>query len=383
MTESTLPGGVRRIEIRDGVRYVLPRRSSLGGLMYIPLVLGIVFTLAGTGVILLTDVGHAHPDVWIGRAFGYGFGSIGVIVFHVGIFLAFGHNEIELARDRFRASTRAGIYRWTRTRRSRGLKIVTAILTPATENGRPLQGEGGQLAMLRVTWEGGATLIAASGYPISTLSAIAKDLSTRLGPGAAAEVVRGESIQTTATATSEKPAGSNAYFESMSGGLKLNLPPRGIRRGSSGYLSFGLLWIGMMIFLNVFAYFLMSGSDFFKYSYIFATVFMVLFSGVGWAMIAAAIHLGRRRATLEMASGRLSLSTEGPFGKKHHGWNLGDILRIYCGPSGRTTNNIPHMALLIHAKGNDPVKSLEERDPVELKWVADVLTAELARAKSR
>lgn len=382
MTEELLPGNVRRIGLPGGVRYVLPRRPSIGGLLYIPFVLGIAFTLAGTWVVLLTDVYHSHSDTWIGRGFGYGFGSIGLLMLTFGSFLSFGHLEIELLSGRLRILSRVGFLRRSRSYSTQGLRIVTALNTPGQENGRPMTGDGGEMAMLRATWDGGVTRTLASAYPMTSLSVIARDLIERLGPGAVMEQVRPGSYTSTA-ASSAQPAGSNAVLRPLPDGLTLILPPRGLRKGSSGYLSFGLLWLGMVVFLNVCTYFLMAKNTFFAGAYVFATVFIALFSGVGWAMLGAAIHLGRRKAVFEVGGGRLTLSTDGPFGKKRRGWTVADVLRIECGPSGRTTNNIPHMALLIRTRGNDPVKVLEERDPIELRWIADVLTRQVARAGSK
>ena len=222
----------------------------------------------------------------------------------------------------------------------------------------------------------------ASAYPLSWLSAVARDLSKQLGPGAAAEVVRGDDFRTSASTPAAQPAGSNAVLRPLPEGLSLTLPPLGLRRGSGGYLSFGLLWMGMILFLDVFAYFIVR-KNFGLAHYVAINVFLVLFSFVGWAMLAAAIHMARRKATFEVAGGLLKFSTDGPFGKKKHEWSLADILRIHVGPSGRTTNNIPHLALSIHGKGRDPLLALEERDPIEQRWVAGILTAEVDRAKSK
>jgi hypothetical protein len=382
MAEARLPGNVRRVDIPGGVRYILPRRPSIGGMLYIPLFLGMAFTLAGSGVALMTDVFHTHSDIWIGRAFGYGFGGVGLLMLTLGTFLSFGHVEIELASGRLRIVSRAGLLRRSRSCPAQGLRIVTAINTPGEENGRPMTGDGGEIAMLRGTWEGGGTRTLASAYPMAWLTGIAQDLTERLGPSAVMEQVRPGSYRSTAS-TSAQPAGSNAVLRPSPDGLTLVLPPLGIGKGSSGYLSFGLLWIAMILGMNVACYFFMTRSSFLAWTYVFVTVFMVLLSGVGWAMLAAAIHLGRRKAVFEAAGGRLTLTTDGPFGKKRYDWALADLVTIDCGPSGRTTNGIPHMALLIRSRGNDPVKSLEERDPVELRWVAQVLTAEVARARSK
>ena len=380
MTESMLPGNVRRLEIPGGVRYVLPRRPSIGGMMFIPLGLGAVFAIVGSLVVTFTVV-HPLPsaegDLLIPKIMGFVFAGVGLILLPVGIFTGLGHIEIDLAGDHFRIISRAGFLRWTRSRPSQGLRIITAVHTPGTENDRPMTGVGGEMAMLRATWEGGSTVTVASAYPISWLSGIANDLSKRLG--AAVEVVREGQYQSTAATISRQPAGSNAVLRPVADGLTLVLPPRGVWKGSAGYLSFGLLWVGMMILLNVFAYFIIREII----AYICVTVFMVVFSGVGWAMLFASINLGRRKAVLEVSAGRLTLSVHGPFAKKRHEWSLADIVRIHCGPSGRTTNGIPHMALSIQSKGEPSATHLQERDPVELRWIADVLTAELQRVKGK
>jgi len=380
MAEELLPGNVRRVDIPGGVRYTLPRRPSIGGMLYIPFILGIAFTLAGTGVALMTDVFHTHSEIWIGRAFGYGFGGIGLLVLVLGTFLSFGHVEVELASGRLRIVSRAGPLRRSRSFPAQGLRIVTALNTPGEANGRPMTGAGGELAMLRGTWEAGRTRTLVSAYPMTWLTGIARDLTPRLGAGAVMEQVRPGSYSST-VATSSQPAGSNAVLRPSPDGLTLILPPRGIGKGSSGFLSFGLLWIAMDAGLIAVLHFM--AKDSFRVMTYVMTAIMVLFSGVGWAMLAAAIHLGRRKAVFEAAGGRLTLTTDGPFGKKRYEWALADLVHIDCGPSGHTTNGIPHMALLIRSRGNDPVKSLEGRDPVELRWVAQVLTAEVARARSK
>src|SRR6185436_7226780 len=155
MTETMLPGNVRRVEIPGGVRYVLPRRPSLGGMMFIPLGLGAIFAIVGSLVVTFTvfhPLPSAEGDLLIPKILGFVFAGVGLILLPVGIFLGFGHIEIELAGNRFRIVSRAGFLRWSRSRPSQGLRIVTAIHTPGMENDQPMSGVGGEWAMLRAIW---------------------------------------------------------------------------------------------------------------------------------------------------------------------------------------------------------------------------------------
>lgn len=142
MAEQLLSGNVRVVDNQGGVRYILPRRPSVGGLLHLPFFLGVVFTLVGTAVILMTDVYPTHSDPWVGRLFGYGFGSGGLVAWTLGSFLSFGHLEFELASGRLRVLSRAGPLRWSRSYSSEGLRIVSAIHTPGQVNGCPMTGHG-------------------------------------------------------------------------------------------------------------------------------------------------------------------------------------------------------------------------------------------------
>src|SRR5690348_7410928 len=91
-----LTGGVRRQELQGGVRYILPRRPLLGGMLLIPLLLSLAFM--GGGSLISLKIPFPESDRWLLWVFGYGFGSIGVAMLPLGIFLPFGHIEVEYTR---------------------------------------------------------------------------------------------------------------------------------------------------------------------------------------------------------------------------------------------------------------------------------------------
>jgi hypothetical protein len=347
-------------------------------MFFIPLVLSVAFMGVGALLpgLLRPETSGVEPwPIWV---FGCGFALIGAALLPMGLFLPFGRLKIDLDRDVLRVRSRAGFLSWTRTRPARDLCLFSVVHTPGEVDDRPVTtGPAAELAMLRAAWGGGRTMTLASAYPIGWLTDIARGLSQILEKRGAMEGVRGGQVQATTAVPFPQPAGSNAVLNAFPEGLSLVLPPRGLRRGSSGDLSFGLLWLGVVAVLDTLAYFIVLNFI----VRICITGFMILVSCVGFAMIGAAFHRARRRATLEIEGGRLRLSSDGPFGKRRREWGLREIDRIECGPSGRATNGIPHMALMIHVRGQEAVGELEERDPAELRWIAGLLTAHAARAR--
>ena len=172
-----MSSGFQRLDLPDGVRYVLPRRPP-HGMLFIPLVMGVLFTIVGGVSALLKP--PADPVLFrLLLALPCLFGALTMVM---GTFLAFGHVEIEVAGGLLKVTSRAGPLTWTRRRSSQGLRLVEAIHEPGTVNGKvATRGPLAENSMLRGFWEGGSTMTLAAAFPISWTRPLAQDLMARLG----------------------------------------------------------------------------------------------------------------------------------------------------------------------------------------------------------
>jgi hypothetical protein len=112
---------------------------------------------------------------------------------------------------------------------------------------------------------------------------------------------------------------------------------------------------------------------------IWELVLVVLgFWAIGLGMLAVAINLGQRTATLTVEGGRLRVETIGLFGVKQLEWSRGEVAAIRADASGMEVNHRPVLELQIHPVAGKKVSLLAGRDEVELRWMATRLRQPLS-----
>jgi len=164
----------------------------------------------------------------------------------------------------------------------------------------------------------------------------------------------------------EKPAGSPVVMEQNSQGVVLDVPPAGLWKGSMGLFFFAVLWC--LINGTVTAGILLEGKFELKAIPIFGVFWLV-----GLILLAVAINLGRRRFTLTVGQGQLTVVRSGPLGTKQFDFSRRDIAEVSVGSSNVEENHRPVMELQVKLVTGKKFGFLVGRDPEELRWMATVL----------
>jgi hypothetical protein len=169
---------------------------------------------------------------------------------------------------------------------------------------------------------------------------------------------------------SEQPEGSEVQVENSPTGITLTLPPAGIYRGSKGLLVSGLVFtaflsVGYVIMLG----FMQLAGHYNGYVIAGVSVLWLL----GPLMLAAAFHMGRRRAAFAVVGDSLMVLQTGPLGNKRKDWSREAITDIRTGPSNTSVGGKIIIELQVHPRNEHKVGFLAGRDEEELRWLATVL----------
>ena len=250
----------------------------------------------------------------------------------------------------------------------RKLEVSAATAQSGKSSPRHLERFSG----LVVEFEDGSKKLLALGYPKDWLLALAHELRGYVGGGPVSaasvpvEVVE-KSLREEDDDVPEQPADSRVQVEERGAGVRLVVPPAGIWRGSKGLFFFALVWCGFMGFFTT-----LMGPSAFKGGGIEwgLLAFVAAFWAIGLGLLASAIHLGRRTATLEVDAGRLCVETRGLFGTKRREWTRGDVSAIRADASGMEVNEQPVIELQIHPRAGKKVGLLAGRKEEELRSMA-------------
>jgi hypothetical protein len=153
------------------------------------------------------------------------------------------------------------------------------------------------------------------------------------------------------------------------------IPPAGLRKGSKGMLNMGIFWcLFMGVFTGV-AFGTGKGAHEVPWG---VCMFIAGFWLIGLGLLAGAINMGRRRATISVENGDLRLEQHGPFGIKRCQWRRGDIASVQAGPSGMKVNDVPVIELQIHPAAGKKAGFFSGRSDEELGWIATKLRRALS-----
>jgi hypothetical protein len=173
----------------------------------------------------------------------------------------------------------------------------------------------------------------------------------------------------------ERPAQSKIEYEEIGGGFTLTVPPRGLRRGSHGLFTFGVIWC---VFTTVLAVVMIPAillsepkpDDGPKW---LVVPFFALFIAAGIGMLLAAIHMGRRSAALAVSGNSLMVIQISIFGTKQREWKLKDLVTARVGASGMEVNDRPIMQVQIVPREGKPLGLMTGHDDADLEWVATLV----------
>ena len=420
--EISLPREIQVIDLWPAsIRYILPKRDLGKGRWF-------AWVLVGLGIAGLTAailVGLAFADVvpWM---LGRFLKSVAIIIALVtvggmlplwfGLAALFGHREIEIRGEYLCTIERVGPL-W-RSRRWKIKKIYVmhcGDFSLADSHGNTVASLE-ELLSLRVRLIGGKEENLAWGYSAALLEPLGRALTDRCNaaleriglprsvqPFAALAVVEddddlGEESDTedVAEGWSEAgpgdsdpqpilapPAGSQIAVDRFEGGLTVTVPPAGLWKGSSGLFFFAILWngaIGIFTTIAVLAIVQGDGGDFDGTPWMLPLI-LSPFWLVGIGLLLGAINMGRRRAVIALAAGKLLVMQTGIFGVRQHEWSVEEIATICAGPSGMKVNDRPVLELQIHSEEEDKFGLLAGRSDLELEWLARELHIALRAAQ--
>ena len=296
----------------------------------------------------------------------------GCIPLAIGLLILFGRCRVEWKDGQLRTTEILGPLRWTRRLPHRPIsKLEVSAATSRSGNAAPRQLDG--FSGLAAGFEDGSRKLLVLGYPKDWLLGVAEELKSQVGgaafPAASAgvEVVETTPMNENDADVPEQPAGSLVRVEENTGGVTLAVPPPGLWRGSMGLFFFSLLWCAFMaVFTTVIA---LPGTK--KEGPVWTIILFLLgFWAIGLGMMAIAINLGRRTATLTAGGGQLRVETKSLFGAKQREWSRAEISAIRADASSIEVNHRIVLELQIHPVMGKKVGLLTGRDENELRWMA-------------
>lgn len=426
-------GPIQTLRISGGRSYILPARQ-LGSVRKAGIVL-VMFGLVVTGFMCTWMGMPTYEGIKMlreGEWFGWlliGFGllgspglAIGLGMIGLGIAIIFNllRAEVELLDDRIVSIERVGPFKWRRSRKLDQIKrfeLVRALEGKSNRKRRQSRGisemgeilskePGARLLAIEVSGESIKPMKMAGGFPVEILRPLVMDLADRMGESERAKLFdsgRGgvevidfqpdsEADEQTRIEAEEKtmrvqPAGSKVVVERYDEGLTLTVPPMGVWKGSSGLFTFGLIWTLFCggIFTTIIIISALGGGDTNingTGEWVFFGLFALLFLGVGAGVLAAGIHMGRRKVVIDVIAGTLLLTSSSPIRKRQLEWSVDLLDDVDMGPSGMEVNGRDVMCLRVTPKKShdNPSKWLSGRDDEELQWLAATIRHELGMA---
>jgi hypothetical protein len=322
-----------------------------------------------------THSGFDHIFAYGFFAFVLAFIVAGCVPAAFGLLAMFGRCRIKWRDGRLRVSETLGPLGWRRHMPRAAIRKFT-VEWAVSDNKRPVAASPlASLAALVAEFEKGKPRFVAVAYPQEWLRAIATDLSSRAGGSQPAapriEVTDDLADPPEFRDVAEKPADSPVVIQRQSSGIVLEIPPAGLRKGSMGLFAFACAWC---LFMAVFTFLVVFGKQakpspgnlpFWP--------FLAGFWAIGLGMMAGAVHLGKRRATLTAGKSGLIVVVTSPFGVKRREFRREEIAAVRADDSNVKVNNSPLLELQVHPVTGKKVGLFVNRDPGELRWMATEL----------
>ena len=387
--------------LADGVHYILPPRNlePIKWLGRVVMLLGVIVIFVNVCILLSQVSFNSMGPNTLGNLIGATpFVLLGLTLLSIGKSLPRGYGEVLVTRDKLQVIDRVGFWRF---RRHRPIDAVTGleVVTLDTSSASSETGLSSSLAALRelavvkAFCKTGPVMLVAVGYDSQLLRELADDLALQLEKSTdlrrihrsdkpAVTVSQRTFTELAGSLTSisshvqqnelrEQPVTSKIRVESIEGGLSVNIPPSGVVKGSKGLIFMAVFWL---IITGGISLAMLSDRSL---PWV-AIPFMGLFWAIGIGMVVAAMHMGRKRAIMDVIGDTLLVTESGMFGTKQHEWSAEQITSIRMGPSGMKVNNRDVMQLQVHPTQGKHVGLFTGRDKDELCWLATLLNDELA-----
>lgn len=297
----------------------------------------------------------------------------GIALLGIGTTLMFGHCEIEVDPDVLRWIECVGPFRWHRSRPIASVRRLSVETTQAHSQYEASSPNSGSLTAIKVETTGKPWMIALA-YDRALLVPLATRLATECNAVAAElgmeTIVDVVEISDGPSRRTEQPTGSQIVCEKLEDGVTFNIPPAGLRKGSSGLFTFSILWCGFMtVFTTIVLFAEKPGGGELWLMLLFAAAFWLI--GIG--MMLSAVNMGRRRAAIAVVGNSVMALQTSLFRSRSAEWQSCDIQAIRVGPSGMEVNDQPVLQLQIVPTSGKTFGLLSGRDVAELEWMATLL----------
>jgi hypothetical protein len=167
----------------------------------------------------------------------------------------------------------------------------------------------------------------------------------------------------------EQPAGSRVRVRQEPGELVLTIPPIGVLTGMGKEFWRGVYLCEFCALATVGMFHLSAGSpDPVLGSGLFVAIWWI--SGI--VAVVDAIWAGRRRATLSISAGSLTIDESGIFTRSAQ-WTRDEIVAIRVGTSTVHDSNLPKFELQVVPAVGSRYRTLDSLDKEELLWMATLL----------
>lgn len=294
--------------------------------------------------------------------------GLGMCLLGLGVLFGESRLEIGLTEGALIYREQLGKLFWTRNISRQGIRSMTVA-------------ERAGLGGIRVA-TGRNEITLGKGYPVDLLKGVAWELGRWLD-GVELWWERGAHE---GAAASEKAEGRAAtgpvHYQAPSSvvevarrrdGILFKAPARGIWKGSYGLFLMGGLFSLIALVLFSFVFFDQSGGGF------GAVVMLGLFLAVGIGLAILGVHLGTRRAEIEVAVGTLRVSHGSVlFADKTHIWRRPEISSLRVEFSGLTVNNHRVNELRVYdGEGKKEIGCLAWLPEEDLQWIRSELTRAL------
>lgn len=378
-----LPPEIRVETSRQGVRYLLPPRET--GPLKIVAVFFIGFgclfggfalfwILGVLGVVMKGTPGPANVAFAL---FGLPFLAAGLGIIGLGVFALCGRCEIEVISGELIARERGGPFWWTRRIPIKEIQRFTLAADAARINGQPVKsGPMSDVGALSAEVGAAKPRLVVLGYPRVWTEALAARLTadlaaqtgaaplpttiTQLNPATGGNVLSGDRF--------DPPAGTSIRISEQAGGIVVLVPATGFKGVSRFMLGFSVFWLmGSALFVGLF---LTTPNGWQTREKLISVAVLGGFTVVGVGMLAAAINLARRKASLRASHDEFIVLQQSPFGTKTFKRNGSELASIRVGDSGMAINDVPVQELQVHTGDNTKHGFFSNLTNDELRWLA-------------
>ncbi len=336
------------------------------------------------------------------------FSAVGLLLITLGLAFRYARTTVTLSQNEITTTDQFGLLYWTR-------RLNTAHITGFEINvGTSSTNGGPSVPMENVTMLIAPTdlpakfkkeknkqhdFIIAWGYPktwmqqladaltedAKSINPVLADLETTTTFGSGDRDERSDAVETPV----DPPKDTNILLLRETDGLTINIPPKGIMRGSKGLAFFAILWNGFILLTLGMIVFTMltpnnpntSGPD-----SPWTLLFFLPFIAVGVGLAVFSVHAGKSQASLVIiGSGEtavLAYIRISPVLKtREMNWSANEISHLCVGDSNMSVNDVPVQELQVYPKQSKKVGLLAQLDDEELKWIAYELRQQLGVSK--